>query len=268
MNIVKTGLMTMVVAWGSSASAAVDEVTILSAEIDRLQWMLAGVGVLGGLSCLLAIWLTRKLILNKYRLLTDSLCDISTGSRQIDLPASGNDVFGKMCESLHQIVCYIGELEKRLVESENVANQAGSEAREANERALLAREHGEAARCKGLLSAAETLDASIQSIQRHSSQLAEVSAKAQEGGGRPVAVHRRCRLRHGGDECGGERDRAECLRRRRGCVPCHGACRGRVFRGFQDSGLHQFRVRQFTVPGGGAWPVSANRPKGSGPSWA
>ncbi|WP_264982584.1 methyl-accepting chemotaxis protein [Pseudodesulfovibrio portus] len=53
--------------------------------------------------------------------------------------------------------------------------------RVAQEQAQDARERGESARCRGLLSAAATLDTSIQSIRTHSLQLAEVASRAHEG---------------------------------------------------------------------------------------
>jgi len=166
---------------GNPAWAAGSEVTILSAEIDRLHWMVAGAGGVGVFACLVTALLVRKAIINKYAKLSNLLGQISAGNRQVDLPTSGNDVFGKICDELHQIVSYIGELEERIAESENVAKEADSKVCFAQEQAQQARERGETARCQGLLSAAGTLDVSIQSIREHSGHLAEVAARAQEG---------------------------------------------------------------------------------------
>ncbi|MBG0789269.1 MAG: methyl-accepting chemotaxis protein [Desulfovibrionaceae bacterium] len=157
------------------------EVTILSAEIDRLHRLAAGIGIAGVVSCLATGLLVYRAIGNKYKYLVRLLEKFAQGDPQGALPPSGNDVFGKICGSLHQIVNNISRLEERVAESENVAGEAESRAFEALGQAAEAREQGEVARRQGLLSAARTLDASIQSIRVHSGQLADAASKARDG---------------------------------------------------------------------------------------
>jgi methyl-accepting chemotaxis protein len=174
-------VVALAVAGGSPAWAAGDEVTILSAEIDRLYWMMVGVGSVGVVSCLVTAMVVRMVIINKYMKLSDSMRLISEGNLKVELPEAGNDFFGKVSSRLHQIVSYIEELEERIAKSENVAKEAETKVRVAQDQAQDARERGESARCRGLLSAAATLDTSIQSIRTHSLQLAEVASRAHEG---------------------------------------------------------------------------------------
>lgn len=181
MNIIKIGLATFVPLWGSSAWAAVDEVTILSAEIDQLQWMLVGVGSLGVVACLVVAWLVRIANNNKYSRLSVIMAALAAGETKVDLPKPSSDIFGKTCSSLYQIVSHIEGLEERLAESENVAREANAKIGEALGQASHAREQGEAARRYGLLSAAKTLDVSIQSIREQYVHLSEVAASAQKG---------------------------------------------------------------------------------------
>ena len=173
--------MALTIVWGTSAWAAEGEVTILSAEIDRLYWILYCVGGAGVISCLIAALTVRLVIINKFAGLSDLMSMISDGKANVELPESGNNVFGKMCGSLHQIVSYIEDLEVQLEKVKKVAKQAEFKALDAQDQALQARGRAEDARCQGLLSAAEGLDVSIQSIRNHSIQLAKVASGAQEG---------------------------------------------------------------------------------------
>jgi methyl-accepting chemotaxis protein len=161
--------------------AAAGEVTILSA--------LGDVGPLGlGLLALVlagACWgcwfLTARTIHNKYSTLTN-LCRLAaSGRRDLEFPMAGSDNYGKLSESLNLIVNYIGELESRAEKAESVAAEAKAQSAEARKMAEQARRQGEAARCEGLLSAAGTLEHSVQSIRSHSSVLDAASAKARDG---------------------------------------------------------------------------------------
>ena len=131
--------------------------------------------------CLTAAMAVRSVIINKFGLLSNHMSMISDGNSNAELPESGDNVFGKMCGSLHRIVSYIGELEEQLEKAKKVAKEAESKALDAQDQARQARERGEAARCQGLLSAAGTLDVSIQSIREHSCHLAEVASSARNG---------------------------------------------------------------------------------------
>ncbi|WP_231117151.1 methyl-accepting chemotaxis protein [Pseudodesulfovibrio alkaliphilus] len=86
-----------------------------------------------------------------------------------------------MAGAVHQIVSFIGELEKRATESENVAREASLKVKSAQDMAAAAREQGEAARCHGLLSAAESLDVSVQAIRGQSGLLDAASDTASRG---------------------------------------------------------------------------------------
>ncbi|MFH1914106.1 MAG: methyl-accepting chemotaxis protein [Pseudomonadota bacterium] len=76
---------------------------------------------------------------------------------------------------------FIGELENRAAGSENVAREASAKAKSALDMAAVAREQGEAARCHGLLSAAESLDVSVLAIRDQSRLLDTASGTASRG---------------------------------------------------------------------------------------
>ncbi|WWX20938.1 methyl-accepting chemotaxis protein [Pseudodesulfovibrio methanolicus] len=76
---------------------------------------------------------------------------------------------------------YIGELETKSEKSESVAREAEARVKEALAQAAQARRQGEAARCEGLLSAAGTLEHSVQAIRDHSATLGVSSRTAREG---------------------------------------------------------------------------------------
>jgi len=165
----------------SSANAAVDQVTILSAEIDQLSWVIVAVAILGVFGCVLSAFVAHQIIFRKYNRLSIFLNDVAGGNLAVEIPKGGTDIIGKMNDDLNQIVCCIGELEEKIKESKNVACEAEGKACAALDQASQAREQGEAARCQGLLSAAETLEVSVQSIRDQSRQLDESSSRAREG---------------------------------------------------------------------------------------
>ncbi|MGE4422698.1 MAG: methyl-accepting chemotaxis protein [Pseudodesulfovibrio sp.] len=76
---------------------------------------------------------------------------------------------------------HIAELEAKAEKSENVAKEAEARVKEALAHAAQARKQGEAARCEGLLSAAGTLEHSVQAIRDHSSTLGVSTGRAREG---------------------------------------------------------------------------------------
>ncbi|WP_394699948.1 methyl-accepting chemotaxis protein [uncultured Pseudodesulfovibrio sp.] len=99
----------------------------------------------------------------------------------MEVVGGGDNNFGKMAEGLKQIVSYIAELEAKVEKSENVAKESEARVKEAMAQAAQARKQGEAARCEGLLSAAGTLEHSVQAIRDHSVTLGVSSGKARQG---------------------------------------------------------------------------------------
>jgi methyl-accepting chemotaxis protein len=166
---------------GYNAHAATDEVTILSAQIDMLTWSLVGVSLLAVVGTLLGAFFAHRKISRKYGVLTSAMANIAAGERKVALPSNGGDNIGKMVEVVNQIVSLIGELENKVAESENVACEASDKACAALSMADQAREKGEAARCHGLLSAAESLDVSVQGIRDQSGRLDTASTTASQG---------------------------------------------------------------------------------------
>ncbi|WP_285906154.1 methyl-accepting chemotaxis protein [Pseudodesulfovibrio pelocollis] len=82
---------------------------------------------------------------------------------------------------MHQIVSFTRELERQAAGSENVAREASAKAKSALDIAAAAREQGEAARCHGLLSAAESLDVSVRAIRDQSGLLDTAADTASRG---------------------------------------------------------------------------------------
>lgn len=181
MNITHFIVLMLVATCATPAWAVDGEVTILSAEVERLQWMMAVIGVLGVFGCVVAGFGGKRVINNKISQLSANMERVKTGDFSVEISTGGNDEFGKLSGVLHQIVSYMKELEQRAAECENVAVSAEAKTREALGQASHARQQGEEARCRGLLSASETMDRSIQSIRGQADQLSEVSSKTQEG---------------------------------------------------------------------------------------
>jgi methyl-accepting chemotaxis protein len=179
--VVGTGVLVCDFAVVAPAMAASGEVTILSARLTILTWTLVGVACLAILGTVLGAWVASHRITSKFSSLTVSLQKIAAGGTVVSLPKMGRDNIGKMAEAVNHIVSLIGELEKKLAESENVACEASDKACAALDMASQAREQGEAARCHGLLSAAESLDISVQGIRDQSSRLDGASATASQG---------------------------------------------------------------------------------------
>jgi len=157
------------------------DITNLSAEVVQLQWSLAGLAVLAVVGVLIGVLIGRQYILRKNRVLSDALSQLAVDGTVVELPVAGNDIIGKMVEDLHQIVSYIGELKGELAESKMDIRTAKETVGKALSQAAHAREQGEAARCQGLLSAAENLDVSVQAIRGQAERLGLSSAKAREG---------------------------------------------------------------------------------------
>jgi methyl-accepting chemotaxis protein len=166
---------------GGQAHAAQNEVTILLAKIDMLTWALVGVGLFAILGIGLGAMVASRRMANKYGMLTAAMEGIAVGESRTALPENGDDNIDKMVGVLNQIVSLIGTLEKKLAESENVACEASDKACAALGMAEQAREKGEAARCHGLLSAAESLDVSVQGIRDQSGRLDTASTTASQG---------------------------------------------------------------------------------------
>ncbi|WP_238528291.1 methyl-accepting chemotaxis protein [Pseudodesulfovibrio mercurii] len=155
--------------------------TILSGFFGDSPWgwvsLIGALVVVGGLCSLV----TARVIRNKYGVLEQISGRIAEGVRAMDLPEGKDDNFGRMAGHLQKIVKYLAELEARAEKSENVAREAEARVKEALAQAAQARRLGEAARCEGLLSAAGTLEASVQAIREHSDTLGVASGKARDG---------------------------------------------------------------------------------------
>ncbi len=169
------------VAGSESALASDSEVTILSGFFDGSPWGLVVPGVLIILACAVCILLTARVIHNKYGVLAKAAERIPQEGSSVEVVGGGDNNFGKMAEGLKQIVSYIAELEAKVEKSENVAKESEARVKEAMAQAAQARKQGEAARCEGLLSAAGTLEHSVQAIRDHSVTLGVSSGKARQG---------------------------------------------------------------------------------------
>ncbi|XXJ19493.1 methyl-accepting chemotaxis protein [Desulfovibrio caledoniensis] len=169
------------VSGSESAWASDGEVTILSGVIGGATWGLVVPGVLAVAACAVCVLLTDKVIHNKYSVLEKVSDRMAKGLSPVEVPEGGSDNFGRMATNLKQIVNYIDELEARAEKSENVAKEAEARVKEAMAQAAQARKQGEAARCEGLLSAAGTLEHSVQAIRDHSATLGVSTGKAREG---------------------------------------------------------------------------------------
>jgi methyl-accepting chemotaxis protein len=169
------------VAGSQSAWASNGEVTILSGVFGGSAWGLLVLGLLFVAVCAVCVLLTAKVIHNKYSVLEKTAERVAKGLSPVEVPEGGNDNFGRMAADLKQIVNYIAELEGKVEKSENVAKESETRVKEALAQAAQARKQGEAARCEGLLSAAGTLEHSVQAIRDHSATLGVSSGKAREG---------------------------------------------------------------------------------------
>jgi methyl-accepting chemotaxis protein len=170
---------------GDSALAAVQgdggQVTILLSEIDSLYWKLGLVSLLGVLLTLASgvvvfIWMNRRA-----RILANAANSVSHGETKVSVDVTGSDNIGIIATEIAAIASYVGGLQEELENSKNVSNESVLKATEALQAASRAREQAEAARCQGLLSAAETLDKSVQGIRQESERLGGASSRAQEG---------------------------------------------------------------------------------------
>nr|WP_321514401.1 methyl-accepting chemotaxis protein [uncultured Pseudodesulfovibrio sp.] len=170
------------------AVESLSRVTILSAEVERLYWMLGGGALLSVILCLGIVFLGRRSATINYSVLLNNLDLHMQGKKEFDLPSHRPDVFGKVCERINQIGNYINMLENRLAEEQHTAKEAVSKADEAASNAITARKQGENARCQGLLSAAETLEMSIQSIRDQLIQLDNATTKASDGASRQQQI--------------------------------------------------------------------------------
>jgi len=164
-----------------TALAADGEVTILSGLSGGSAWGLVILIALTVAACVSCGLMAAKAIHNKYSELAQMSERIAKGIPDVEAFLEGNNVFDKFSGNLNHIVNYIGELESQVEKSEIVAREAESRAREALDQAEQARRQGEAARCEGLLSAAGTLERSVQSIRDHSAILGAASGKARDG---------------------------------------------------------------------------------------
>ena len=163
-------------AWASDG-----KVTILSGFFEGSAWGLVVFGLLAVAVCTVGVLLTAKVIHNKYSVLAKTAERIAKGGSPVEVPEGGGDNFGIMTNGLKQIVSYIAELEAKVEKGENVVRESEARVKETLAQAAQARKQGEAARCEGLLSAAGTLEHSVQAIRDHSVALGVSSGKAQEG---------------------------------------------------------------------------------------
>lgn len=163
------------------AMAAESEVTILSARVDTLTTLLAVVVVVALVACALVVIISKKNFASKMSILSQAMTLLAQGGNEKARALIEGNKFGKAYDALNQIVSRVGELEKKAVDNESVASKAEAKAKRALEEASLAREQGEAARCQGLLSAARTLDISVQGIRDESKRLGVASEQAQSG---------------------------------------------------------------------------------------
>ncbi|CCH47587.1 methyl-accepting chemotaxis protein [Pseudodesulfovibrio piezophilus] len=172
-----TGLLS----FGGEAIGAESEVTILSSKGNTLAWSLTG-GTLFFALCLIGILLAYRVRNTKRERVLSIIFDHIIAHRPEDAVQvlQSNDFVNNFV-SLNQIVSYVSGLEQKLEESESLACDAENKACFALDQAIQARELGEVARCQGLLSAAETLDLSVQAIRDQSEHLGIASGKAQDG---------------------------------------------------------------------------------------
>ena len=164
-----------------SAWASDGEVTILSGFFEGSVWGLVVPGVLAVAACVVCVLLTARVIHNKYSVLAKAAERIAKGGSPVEVPEGGGDNFGIMADGLRQIVSYIAELEAKVEKGENVVKESEARVKESLAQATQARKQGEAARCEGLLSAAGTLEHSVQAIRDHSATLGVSSGRAREG---------------------------------------------------------------------------------------
>jgi methyl-accepting chemotaxis protein len=180
-NAVLLLIIVSVICTALPVNAASDQITILSAENDQLTWVLMGVAMLGVLGCVLSVCIANRFMTNKCRRLFVVMSAIADGNLSVEVPKGGSDIIGKMSDVINQIVRFVEELVEKEEATESRACEAEKRACAALGLAEHAREQGEAARCQGLLSAADTLEKSVQGIRVQSRQLGQLSTKAREG---------------------------------------------------------------------------------------
>lgn len=163
------------------AFASDSEVTILSAKISMLTWILWSVGGLS-VAAMIGMYFALKSVNDNKLSELSVYCEKATKGFEVRKSiVERSDKFGKASPGLHQIVSYIDDLEEKLADNENVVCTARDEVEEAVKQATQAREQGEAARCQGLLSAAQTLDVTVQDIRSDTGRLGSTSGRAQDG---------------------------------------------------------------------------------------
>ncbi len=169
------------VSFASSALAASDNVTNLSAKVDQLTMALAIVSIVavvftvGGV---LLSWFMNRNKMNALKIVLDGIPDGNNGVWNV---GSRADNIGNFSVQIDQIVSYIEGLKTCVASKDDCVIIAEDKAFAALAQAVQAREQGEAARCQGLLSAAKTLDVSVQAIRDESMRLGEASDKAHTG---------------------------------------------------------------------------------------
>nr|WP_321257058.1 methyl-accepting chemotaxis protein [uncultured Pseudodesulfovibrio sp.] len=158
-----------------------DKVTILSAEVEWLYSMLGVGGVLSVCTCVGLVLFYRRIVRNKYSALLNCLKLVEQGKRDLNFPLSNNDIFGDSYTKINQIVQYISGLESELVDVQSALRVTEEKTDKAIESFIMAKKHGEKARCQGLLSAAETMELSLQSIRDQSNLLDNATSQASLG---------------------------------------------------------------------------------------
>lgn len=163
------------------AVASEGDVTILSAKVEMSVWTLGILGVCFGVA-LFAVWFsTYRINLHKIKMLSQYMEAVCQRTADREMLAASVDKIGEAQSGIHQIVNYIGELEKTIESNESVISEAEKARNQALKQEKEAREKGEAARCEGLLSAARTLDVSVQGINDEAGRLGESSDRALNG---------------------------------------------------------------------------------------
>jgi|GEM_PF-1988893 len=165
----------------SSAMAADEEMTNLLAQIDVLTMLLVGISCVGVVGCLIVYLVVKRRMDSKLGMLTRFLLLLKEGGQDEAKDLLRGNNFGSAALGMDQIVSHIEALEEVITNNESVAFVAESKAKSAMSQAAQARQQGEAARCQGLLSAARTLDISVQGIRDDSQRLSAATEKAQAG---------------------------------------------------------------------------------------
>ncbi|QJB58508.1 methyl-accepting chemotaxis protein [Pseudodesulfovibrio sp. zrk46] len=174
-------MLAMSVVGDSSAWASDSQVTKLSSELVVWKWSFTVMALLAVLGIGASICVMYFRSVNKIKVMNEVLSVVASGNEVTTDLMMRTDKIGNFNGELDQIVSYIGGLKEQISANENVVCEAQAKACAALDQATQAREQGEAARCQGLLSAAETLGVSVKEIRDQSIRLDSASSRAQDG---------------------------------------------------------------------------------------